>query len=148
MPRTMRPALAVGLICSLMLVCGCATRFYPLCPAIAEKSYDTPRKGEIINRRLAQVATAWRVKVVPVSEFVVRISGPVTSLNKIQVSYPQLVCSFDPRQDAFTRQTYMTCVAHSPDWVTTVQRGHAQDLMQPSLEFYEVCSPRSGDGKS
>lgn len=126
-------------VLAVLLLAGCTTIRFPLCPAIAEASYETGR-GRTINRFVLQEAETRRVEIRPLSTFAADFSGFSPSVTWLSKNYPAMLCAFDPRKVVNDRETYISCMTHAPEWMRIVRSDHPESLMYFETKFRENCS--------
>lgn len=141
----MRPApysrALVPLAVSLLLS-GCAdTVRLPLCPKIAERSFDEVQRGAVVNRYILQAVKARDIEIVELSKFAASFRGSGTALDWLQDNYVQLLCAFDPDHEENVRATYISCTQHARRWVEIIQSDAQEDLMIVQTLFRTNCVP-------
>jgi len=123
-----------------LLARGCATVRLPLCPAIAEASYQSGGRGKIINMYVSQSAVERNVVIRPLSSFAADFTGGYPDIKWLSNNYPFILCAFDARQVVHDRDVYISCMQHSPSWIAIVQSSKPEDLMLRETLFRENCA--------
>jgi hypothetical protein len=147
--RRRRPRLAVHrgtpvywliLTAVLVLITGCTSARFPLCPAVAEASYSEHTRGKIINYYVDQAAIERHVYIEPLSEFSADFYGSYQDIKWFSDNYPFMLCAFDPRKIPDDRETYISCMTHAKDWITILRSSMPENLMLTNTKFKENCS--------
>jgi hypothetical protein len=110
----------------------------PLCPKLAEMSYDSIEegRGKIIGRTVAEAASARKVRITPLSSFVADFTGPTEQIRWFKRNYPDLLCAFNPKLVVNVEATNLSCMNHVRQWMDLVASGKEEDLM---LNEYLYC---------
>ncbi|TPM35525.1 hypothetical protein [Mesorhizobium sp. B2-3-5] len=143
--RTM-PKGPVAALSSLLLV-GCSSldfipsQKFPLCPQIAEMSYgQDDATGKTVNLYVQEQAHVRHLRINPISEYVAEVHGNPVDLQWFTKNYPQMLCSFDPRQESHVKETYISCVSHVSNWIKIVRSEHPEALMYDKTLFEANCA--------
>jgi hypothetical protein len=123
----------------LLTLAGCTTARFPLCPAIAEASYQTPGP-RTIGAYTAKAAELREVQIQPLSAFAADFTGSYDEINWFTENYPTLVCAFDPKQVTDVSTTYLSCMTHASEWVQVIRSAHPEDLMLSQTHFVDICT--------
>lgn len=134
-------ALTIGGVLSAMICAGCASVRLPLCPAIAHNTYQDSNVKSPIGKLVAEAAEIRNIKITPLSWFAAEFHGAYWSANWMNRNYQYLVCGFDPsKQNTYIRETYLSCMAHSKEWIGIIQSGAPENLMLAETKFFENCA--------
>ena len=131
---------ASSLIAIGLALAGCATARLPLCPAIAEKSYASNGRGQLVNSFAARRADDHGIKINVLSPFAADFSGDVVSMRWFQRNYRLILCAFDPRQETHVATLYTSCMVHAPSWIAITQSSAPENLMLASTLYDDTCT--------
>ena len=122
---------------SIVTLTSCSTTQLPICPKLSR----TTVQGDLtsLGQHMENVSSTYRLKVVKLSEFVVRVSGATGNLHRFIEDYPQIVCAFDPGQVGNAGSAYMSCVQHAPSWIYAVRSNQPEELFLSEYRFWENC---------
>jgi len=124
------------------VLAGCqAHTLVPLCPKIAEISYDPPHPGALVNRLVAEQAQERHVQISILSPFVAELSGPAHEIEWFKRNYRFMLCGFDPRLVIEDASTYERIMLGAAEWQTVLQSPHPEQLMGTTIRYAPLCCP-------
>jgi hypothetical protein len=129
----MRRSILFGLYLVTLALAGCSTTQLPICPKMAQLSYDTTDAGKdkIIGRFLADQAARRGIKIKPLSYSVAEFSGPTWQIKWLRANYPVLLCSVNPKlvdSPEHLADLQRMVMLHAREWMRLVDEGNAAAL--------------------
>ena len=124
-----RPLLILAMLCSCS---GCVATRLPLCPAIAEVSYDTRQegKGQLIGRYLRSETERRLISVRPLTPFIAEFRGTFWEIAWLRRNYVMLLCAFNPDLVIDDEGLYRRASSSARKWIQLVDAGEEAELME------------------
>ena len=120
---------------------GCTRMLVPLCPKLAEQSFDPPRPGTAVNRYLQAEADHRHVKIHVLSPFVGELEGMPWDISWFRQRYVYIVCGFDPHNVIEDRSICLECLARANKWLALIQSRAPEDLFLKETDYVPLCVP-------
>jgi hypothetical protein len=113
----------------------------PLCPKLAEVSYDgvAEGKGKIIGRFVAEQAARRGIEINPLSQFAAEFRGPQHQIEWLRANYPAMLCAFNSKLVVNAESVYKSSMHHVREWMQLVETGHLEQLMDSQYLFCPNC---------
>jgi hypothetical protein len=123
------------------------TALFPLCPRLAQLSYEneTAGHGKLVSRFTDEEAQKRGVEIRPLSYFVAEFRGPISEIDWFRRNYPMMLCGFNPALVTNVEASYTSCMTHAREWMNLVDAGRLDELMNDPHVYCPNCcpSPRS-----
>ena len=135
------------ILCAPMLLClscsfGCCARILvPLCPKLAEESYDPPKRGAVVNRYMQAEADRRHIEIHVVSPFVAALQGTPWDIGWFRHHYVFMVCGFDPHNVIEDEAVGMTCLRRAKRWLELIESSAPEDVLLKEAEYGPICIP-------
>lgn len=135
----------VLVVLSSCLISGCSTVSLPLCPRIAELSYEeTDASKSEMNKYLAEAVRARNISVMNVGPFEAEYQGSWREIRWLEQNYPALLCAFSPSRVIDPTAVHTACMDRAPGWISVVKGGRIDNLFLDDYGYKSSCYPRVG----
>jgi hypothetical protein len=130
------------LLILVVLAGGCVTRTrLPLCPKLAEKSYESAATGknQIVGRFVKEQAARRGITITPLSYFVAEFKGPSHQVRWLRENYDTLLTAFNPKLITWDEVDFTAAHQHVRTWMELVDQKRYSELMLAQHKFCPVC---------
>jgi hypothetical protein len=113
----------------------------PLCPRLAQLSYETREagNGKLVGSFLQAAADARGIQIQLLSSFVAEFRGPPHQIRWLEQNYAMLLCAFNSALVIDDQAVYTSAMNHAEDWIALVREGRHKDLMLSQYKFCNNC---------
>ena len=123
----------IVIICLSFFVSSCSTTRLPICPKMAQMSYDTidEGKGQVFGRFLVEQMKQRGITAKPLNYFVADFTGPANQICWLRRNYPLLICSVNPKlvnNPTDLANAERLCMLNARVWMNLVDSGRVSDL--------------------